>query len=202
MCAVPPRYAYWTILIDNGPTAFRAAKREDLLPTFAQLQRTNPNIVMKWFARGRLWNSPEEARAEAQRPRVAEKRGRDWRPGGQHTDPRARFDKRKKNHRPRRDNDVARGFQPGGTKPPAASGGFRPSSSSNLSGGYRKPFGKPRGFGPSHEKPSGADRLFRPQHPRPPRPEDRRGHPPHAKPARPGDPHGRQPGPSRDRRRK
>ena len=25
---MPPRYTYWTILIDNAPTAFRAIKRE------------------------------------------------------------------------------------------------------------------------------------------------------------------------------
>jgi hypothetical protein len=92
---MPPRYVYWTILIDNAPTAFRAAKREDLQPTFVQLQRTNPNIVMKWFARGRLWDSPEAEREAQRQPKVIEKRSLDWRPGGQHKDPRARFGKRK-----------------------------------------------------------------------------------------------------------
>jgi hypothetical protein len=51
---VPPRYAYWTILIDNRPTAFRARDQEELLPTLNQLKRTNPNAQMKWFARGKL----------------------------------------------------------------------------------------------------------------------------------------------------
>jgi hypothetical protein len=92
---MPPRYAYWTILIDNSPTAFRAAKREDLLPTFVQLQRTNPNIIIKWFARGRLWDTPEAEFAARRAPKPAP-RSRDWRPGGEHKDPRARFDKRKK----------------------------------------------------------------------------------------------------------
>jgi hypothetical protein len=79
---VPPRYAYWTILIDNKPTAFRAQQREDLLPTFKQLSRANPNIVMKWFARGRLWDSPEQARwAQLHLPKRQEGRGQDWRPG-------------------------------------------------------------------------------------------------------------------------
>jgi hypothetical protein len=94
---VPPRFAYWTILIDDKPTAFRAQQQEDLLPTLRQLQRTNPNAVMRWFARGRLWETPEQARWAAKYPpRSAEKRGRDWRPGGAHKDPRARFAKGKK----------------------------------------------------------------------------------------------------------
>ena len=97
---MPPRFAYWTILIDNTATAFRAQDREDLLPTLAQLQRTNKDVLMKWFARGRLWESPDAAREAARKPKFAEKRDRDWRPGGQHKDPRARFDKRSKDRRP------------------------------------------------------------------------------------------------------
>ena len=91
---MPPRYAYWTILIDRQPTAFRARDREELLPTLAQLRRTNADVVMLWFARGRLWESPA-AEQEAQRRRpVDEKRGREWRPGGAHRDPRDRFRKK------------------------------------------------------------------------------------------------------------
>src|SRR5260221_619076 len=63
---MPPRYAYWTIIIDNKPTAFRARERDELLPTFVQLRRTNPDAVMKWFARGRLWDTPEQATWAAQ----------------------------------------------------------------------------------------------------------------------------------------
>jgi hypothetical protein len=63
---MPPRFTYWTILIDGQATAFRAHKREDLFPTLVQLQRTNPGAEMKWFARGRIWDSPEAA-VEAQR---------------------------------------------------------------------------------------------------------------------------------------
>ena len=63
---MPPRYAYWTILIDNRPTAFRAATRDELQPTLFQLRRTNPDTTLKWFARGRMWESPEAER-EAQR---------------------------------------------------------------------------------------------------------------------------------------
>lgn len=91
---MPPRFAYWTILIDDKPTAFRAQKQEELLPTFKQLSRTNPNIVMRWFARGRLWDNPEQAQwALTNAPKKRERRGPDWRPGGQNKDPRARFSK-------------------------------------------------------------------------------------------------------------
>src|ERR1700746_1511354 len=55
---MPPRYAFWTILIDNKPTAFRAREREELLPTFNQLRRKNTDVVMKWFARGHPWGTP------------------------------------------------------------------------------------------------------------------------------------------------
>ena len=67
---MPPRYAYWTILIDHKPTAFRARDREDLLPTLYQLRRKNADVVMKWFARGRLWESPAQAELERRYPGV------------------------------------------------------------------------------------------------------------------------------------
>lgn len=110
---MPPRHAFWTIIYANAPTSFRAATREELLPTLKQLQSTHPDAVLKWFARGRLWTSPEEAREALFRQRAtrparrnpAERRphrdageptgdrarGRDWRPGGMHRDARDRF---------------------------------------------------------------------------------------------------------------
>ena len=92
---MPPRYAYWTILIDDKPTAFRAREQAELLPTLQQLKRTNPNALMKWFARGKLWDTPEQAQwASRNLPKQSERRGRDWRPGGTHRDERARFQKR------------------------------------------------------------------------------------------------------------
>ena len=94
---MPPRHAYWTILIDNAPTAFRAREKEDLLPTLNQLRRTSRDVVMKWFARGRVWESPEAERAALRAPKPPqERRGREWRPGGQHRDPRDRFRKKGK----------------------------------------------------------------------------------------------------------
>jgi hypothetical protein len=144
---MPPRFVFWTILIDGQPTAFRAAHREELQPTFAQLKRTNTNVVMKWFARGQLWDTPEQAQWAARNvgtPR--EKRDRDWRPGGEHRDPRAPRDHRK-NRRPedqkrrdaRRDAqpraDTQRAPQPRDTRPwkknaPGGRRGWQPKGSS------------------------------------------------------------------------
>ena len=78
---MPPRHAYWTILIGDSPTAFRARERDELAPTFERLRAKQPDAVIKWFERGRLWASPEEARGGAPAaPR--ERRGPEWRPGG------------------------------------------------------------------------------------------------------------------------
>ena len=97
---MPPRYAYWTILIDGKATAFRAREKEELLPTFNQLARKNGDIAMRYFAKGRLWDTPEQAEwAGRNVGRAVEKRGHEWRPGGKHKDPRERFAKRKRKPR-------------------------------------------------------------------------------------------------------
>ena len=89
---MPPRFTYWTIILDGKPTAFRAHTSEELLPTLRQLQARHPDAAMLWFARGRLWNSPEEASAAAAARRAKpERRSPGWRPGGEHRDPRDRF---------------------------------------------------------------------------------------------------------------
>lgn len=98
---MPPRYSYWTIIADGLPTAFRAAERDELLPTFTRIKGKHPDAQLKWFARGRLWDSPESARREAAAKREADakraqKPGRDWRPGGNHRDPRQPFRDAKK----------------------------------------------------------------------------------------------------------
>jgi hypothetical protein len=80
------------ILAGTTPTAFRAGQREDLVPTLHQLQRTQPDVSLRWFDRGRLWDSPEAARAALAVRRTSPRpHTREWRPGGQHKDPRARF---------------------------------------------------------------------------------------------------------------
>ena len=95
---MPPRYAYWTIIAGGLPTAFRAGDREDLMPTFRRIQEKHPDAELKYFARGKLWASPADARMtreEEERPK-APPRGRDWRPGGEHRDPRQPFKDAKK----------------------------------------------------------------------------------------------------------
>jgi hypothetical protein len=114
---MPPRFAYWTILAGGLPTSFRAAEKDELMPTFRRLKEKHPDAEMKYFARGKLWESAEEARRALVRSNQAarpsgearpggerERRGRDWRPGGEHRDPRQRFkDAKKARNQDRRD---------------------------------------------------------------------------------------------------
>jgi hypothetical protein len=122
---MPPRFAYWTILAGGLPTAFRAADRDDLLPTFKRIQEKHPDAEMKWFARGRLWTSPEEAREHAARGKSFERRDRDWRPGGDHRDrrephkaaARARNQARRSERFARKERALTRGDNPAASKP-------------------------------------------------------------------------------------
>jgi hypothetical protein len=160
---VPPRFAFWTILIDQRPTAFRATIQDDLLPTLHQLRRTNKDVVLRWFARGKLWESPDAERAARRQPKTLEKRGPDWRPGGVHKDPRARFEKPARRERAAvgarafkagrptappsaKTNEPRRAFQPArptssfkpGHKPEHGGGRFKATAQSDAS--RRKPF--------------------------------------------------------------
>jgi hypothetical protein len=65
---MPPRYAYWTILVDEQPTAFRAGSQEDLKPTFKRLKEKHASARMVWFQNGKVWNSRLDAQ-EAMRAR-------------------------------------------------------------------------------------------------------------------------------------
>jgi hypothetical protein len=96
---MPPRYSYWTIIAGGLPTAFRAAERDELMPTFQRLREKHPDAEMKWFARGKLWDSPDaamEALRNERTPEGGERRGKDWRPGGEHKDPRQKYKDAKK----------------------------------------------------------------------------------------------------------
>jgi hypothetical protein len=89
-----PRLGFWVILAGTSPTAFRAKRRDHLLTVLYQLQRTQPDVSLKWFDRGRLWESPAEAIAALKLQRTSRRtRGPGWRPGGAHKDPRERFHK-------------------------------------------------------------------------------------------------------------
>jgi 23S rRNA pseudouridine2605 synthase len=131
---MPPRHAYWTIIVDDQPTAFRAHDPEELLPTLNRLREKNPTAVMKWFERGKLFESRDEARdaglgqgerrwegprpdrddegprfggrggeprrgdagPEGDRGQTRAPRDKNWRPGGEHRDPRQKYKDAKK----------------------------------------------------------------------------------------------------------
>jgi hypothetical protein len=87
------RHKFWVIIVGNAPTAFRANYKEELLPTLTQLRRTQSEVSIRWFARGRLWDSPIEEHAALKTTRSAPRaRAGDWRPGGAHKDPNARYE--------------------------------------------------------------------------------------------------------------
>jgi hypothetical protein len=244
---MPPRFAYWTIILDGTPTSFRMHERDEILPLFNQLKIKNPTALLKWFSGGKLWDSPEQAREERQLERVRQfreerkeraheaheahgesehgpgrgdghgqredplaefrrqhgrpadgsddpslrvgggfapraggpdrresrgapprgprsERGRDWRPGGEHKDPR---DKYKLPPGEARKRWKERNLGPRGPKPfGGPPRGDRPFS--NKPGGGRPIGGKPRGDRPFGGKPGG-DRPFgdRPRGPKP-----------------------------------
>jgi hypothetical protein len=126
---MPPRHHYWTIILEGKPTAFRAHLQEELIPTLRQLQARHPDAVMKWFARGRLWESQDEERADAvarRRPKARsplDRRSRDWRPGGEHKDPRDRFQVPRDEKRRRFAQKLRR--KPAGPRNRGGSGGGR-----------------------------------------------------------------------------
>ena len=232
---MPPRFAYWTIILDGAPTSFRMKERDEILPLFNQLKAKNPGALLKWFSGGRLWDSPEQAkevrdvekvrrfreeRAKdtkeqreiedremaafrekhgrpadgsdqpappereapgspegedrpwsrgASAPRASrppsDRRGKDWRPGGEHKDPRDKYKlppgearKRWKDRNlgprvPRPFGSKPGGDRPYGDRPP----GPRPFGSKP---GGDRPYGdRPRGDRPYGGKPGG-DRPF------------------------------------------
>ena len=168
---MPPRHAYWTILIDNLPTAFRAARVEELQPTFERLRRKHPTAVMRWFARGRLWESPDAARRPQPRPAG---RGKDWRPGGAHRDPRQRAE------RPSRWRAIRERRKAGGQTPERARGtGTAARPTRAKSGGHgpsRRPAATGRSETPTRRQPRPHDEqpgLPPPPPPQPPPGPDR-----------------------------
>ena len=166
---MPPRHVYWTILVGGSPTAFRAADRAELMPTFERLRAKQPDVAMKWFARGRLWDSQEEQRAaEGAPPRGSgDSRGAEWRPGGAHRDPRDRFkkptDRKDRDRRPPRSSDFKPQDASSDTPPPDGERAERPARR------FDKPAWTPKPRPPF--KPGGQDR---PWSSRPPQGGDRR----------------------------
>jgi hypothetical protein len=156
---MPPRFAYWTIILEGKPTAFRAQQREELIPTFKQLHAKHPDAVMKWFSRGRLWESPEEAQAAVRGGGPTERRKPDWRPGGEHRDPRARFDIPRDEKRRRFAERLRRETRERPTSPPEEQ---RDRATRRDEGQFSRPEWKPR--------PPGGGSRGTPTGPRPSRP--------------------------------
>jgi hypothetical protein len=168
---MPPRYAYWTIIAGGLPTAFRAADREELLPTFQRIKEKHPDAQMKWFARGKLWESPEAARAVDRRGgtqgrarldeagRESQRRSREWRPGGEHRDPRQKFvDAKKERNAALRKDRWDRKNKPPSTRPagPRDQAGPRAQGSGIRAGQGDRPQGnRPQGDRPHGDRPQG-----------------------------------------------
>lgn len=78
---MPPRYVYWTIIVDGQPTAFRSGSLEDIMPTFNRLKEKQPSAELKWFQNGQLWASRHDAqdfmRARGERGRAKDPRQSD-----------------------------------------------------------------------------------------------------------------------------
>ena len=210
---MPPRFAYWTILVGGLPTAFRAAERDEIEPTFRRLKQKHPDAEMRWFARGKLWASPAEAsealsrqKAEGTRPKdgFGERRGREWRPGGSHRDPRQGYiDAKKRENQRKRERrfEFKQGSRPQATgsrpheerpawkrpagaegpesekrwKPQSRPGAWSPKPGAPASKPSWKPKPKPwRGPEPGARSPESRDRRPETGDRRPPKTEDRR----------------------------
>jgi hypothetical protein len=143
-----PRHGHWVIFAANAPTAFRAKHRETLLPTLKQLQRTQPDAVMRWFDGGRLWASPEEADEARRLRRLAPKRPVGWRPGGEHRDPRARFEISRDEKRARFKRRLQSRFAGGDRK--SGPGGGPPAPDGKRGRGWTQ---RPAGAGPRSRRP-------------------------------------------------
>ena len=65
---MPPRYVYWTIIVDGQPTAFRSGSLEDIMPTFNRLKEKQPTAELKWFQSGKLWASRHDAQESLRGP--------------------------------------------------------------------------------------------------------------------------------------
>jgi hypothetical protein len=185
------RFLYWTIVIGNTPTAFRAREASELAPTLTQLRRTQPEAALRWFQRGRLWTSPDEAREALARERdAARARTSTWRPGGRHEDPRQRYKDAKKAHwtkfkqRIRDRAETRRNAPPGDAQHEVPPGPGRPARPNAL---------KPARIGQSHGPPR------RPEDRRPRRPREGGERRPFESRERSGPPSERRPEPRGER---
>jgi hypothetical protein len=123
---MPPRHAYWTILVDEQPTAFRAAMQEDLQPTFKRLKEKHASTRLVWFQNGKIWNSRLDAQ-EAMYARGEMGRRGDARQGGGFRDRHDRDRLERQEPREERDGSGKLAWKPRGS---GTSSGSRPQASS------------------------------------------------------------------------
>ena len=131
---MPPRYVYWTIIVDGQPTAFRSGSLEDIMPTFNRLKEKQPSAELKWWQNGQLWPSRHDAQ-DSMRARGDRGRAKDPR---QADDPDRPKPERAWNAKP--EWKTRSSFAPRGDKP-----SFAPRSSGASEGRpfVAKPAGKP-----------------------------------------------------------
>jgi hypothetical protein len=202
---VPPRYAYWTIIVDDQPTAFRSALKEEILPTFNRLKAKQPSAVLKWFQNGKLWDSDLEAR-EAQIRRGEEGRRRDrnqqgdraarppagkleWKPKGAETSerlPRREWPARQGSDRPRPERHERAPFKGGSSHGDRKSWSPKPRDTSDRPKLEWSPRGAPTESRPERRerppfKSQTNSRDAKPWSPKPwsGKPKDSRGRPPY-----------------------
>ena len=142
---MPPRYAYWTIIVDEQATAFRAGAQEDLMPTFNRLKEKHPSAKMMWFQNGKLWPSRIDAQ-EAMRARgELGRRGDERQAGGFRDRRRSLGPQDPKTLRPSSSDRRERPeWKPKGTFVPETRDRFRDSKPSSHSG-QGKPEWRPKG---------------------------------------------------------
>ena len=122
---MPPRHAYWTIIFGDQPTAFRSATPGGAAADVQADQAKHPDAVMMWFARGKLWQSPEAAREALERQRrgrdsdrspreVRKPPERDRRPGTERRSAHCRESPGQTRQRDKSGGDAAASWRPGG----------------------------------------------------------------------------------------
>ena len=166
---MPPRYVYWTIIVDGQPTAFRSGSLEDIMPTFNRVKEKQPSAELKWFQYGKLWPSRHDAQ-DFMRARGERGRERDPRQSGDAASPpperawnaKPKWKPKSPEGRPftgRRDERPE--WKPKGT--------FKPKEPGHASGWGEKPAFAPRSSGASaRQAPKGSARdqaraSFRPK---------------------------------------
>ncbi|MDP3717707.1 MAG: hypothetical protein Q8T13_08095 [Acidobacteriota bacterium] len=173
---MPPRYVYWTIIVDGQPTAFRSGSLEDIMPTFNRLKEKQPNAELKWFQNGQLWPSRHDAqdfmRARGERGRAKDPRqsaSAEERPWNAKPEWKTRSTFSAKSDKPRVNRDTPAGERPAWVPKSAApkkdvASGF-PVRRSLGEGGSRssgdKPAPRASSWGEGEDRPAGQARSDR-----------------------------------------